>query len=116
MNQRERLIELISKVQYMGGLEEKLAVHLLANGVIVPPCKVGDTVFYVHDVCDENANEYLDISVGDVISFSMQGEGLWMHCRYEKGLIYWHFVTDNFGKKVFTSRAEAEAELERRKQ
>lgn len=39
---RDRLIELISKVQYMGGLEEKLADHLLANGVIVPPCKVGD--------------------------------------------------------------------------
>ena len=32
---RDRLIELISKVQYMGGLEEKLADYLLANGVVV---------------------------------------------------------------------------------
>lgn len=43
---RDRLHELISQVQYMGGLEGKLADHLLANGVIVPPCKVGDTVYY----------------------------------------------------------------------
>jgi hypothetical protein len=41
---RERLIELISEVQYMGGLEEKLADHLLAHGVIVLPCAVGNYV------------------------------------------------------------------------
>ena len=33
MTDRERLIELISKVQYLGGLEEKVADHLFANGV-----------------------------------------------------------------------------------
>ena len=32
---RDRLIELISQVQYMGGLESRLADHLIANGVIV---------------------------------------------------------------------------------
>ena len=47
MNSRDRLIELISKVQYMGGLESKLADYLIENGVIVPPCKVGDTVYYI---------------------------------------------------------------------
>ena len=26
---------------------ESIADHLLANGVIVPPCKVGDTVYYI---------------------------------------------------------------------
>ncbi len=44
---RDRLIELISYVQYMGGLEEKLADYLLENGVICPPVKVGDTVYWV---------------------------------------------------------------------
>ena len=38
---RDRLIELISHVQYMGGLEGKLADHLLAEGVIVPPVALG---------------------------------------------------------------------------
>ena len=42
---RDRLIKLISEVQYIGGLEEKLSDHLLAEGVIVPPCKVGQTVY-----------------------------------------------------------------------
>lgn len=32
---RNKLIELIREVQYLGGLEEKLADHLLANGVTI---------------------------------------------------------------------------------
>lgn len=48
--QRERLIELISKVQYMGGLEEKLADHLLAEGVIVPPCRVGTPLYVLYEI------------------------------------------------------------------
>ena len=46
---RERMIELIQDA--VGGcarhLAEIIADHLLANGVIVPPCKVGDTVYYI---------------------------------------------------------------------
>ena len=53
MTERERLIEILTEIfdeQY-----EKMrmitpqhtADHLLANGVIVPPCKVGDTVYCV---------------------------------------------------------------------
>ena len=30
---REKLIELLREVQYLGGLEEKIADHLIANGV-----------------------------------------------------------------------------------
>ena len=29
----EKLVELLSSVQYLGGLEEKIADHLIANGV-----------------------------------------------------------------------------------
>ena len=32
---REKLIALLSQVQYLGGLEEKVADHLIANGVTV---------------------------------------------------------------------------------
>ena len=32
---REKLIELLGDVQYLGGLEEKVADHLIANGVIL---------------------------------------------------------------------------------
>ena len=52
---RDRLIELIKQVPYgvsVGAkftqqFSEKMADNLLANGVIVPPCKVGDTVYYI---------------------------------------------------------------------
>ena len=33
---------------------QNVADHLLANGVIVPPCKVGDTVYQIRKFCDEN--------------------------------------------------------------
>ena len=35
MAMREKLIELLSQVQYLGGLEEKIADHLIANGVTI---------------------------------------------------------------------------------
>ena len=35
MDNREKLIELLSQVQYLGGLEEKIADHLIANGVTI---------------------------------------------------------------------------------
>lgn len=35
MDVREKLLELLRDVQYLGGLEEKIADHLLANGVTV---------------------------------------------------------------------------------
>lgn len=48
MIERERLIELVCKA-YDGCVNRSsasIADYLLANGVIVPPCKVGDTVYY----------------------------------------------------------------------
>ena len=53
---RDRLIELIYKgiqkheaeiENYVVPIQEWLADYLLTNGVIVPPCKVGDTVYRI---------------------------------------------------------------------
>lgn len=52
---RDRLIELLKETfEYTRGVcidfdeaAEINADHLLANGVIMPPCKVGDTVYYI---------------------------------------------------------------------
>ena len=35
MDVKEKLVELLREVQYLGGLEEKIADHLIANGVTV---------------------------------------------------------------------------------
>ena len=50
-NDRDRLVELLDDCRYMEGygmdLVEKQADHLIANGVIVPPCKVGETLYLI---------------------------------------------------------------------
>ena len=126
--QRERLVELLEeadqKVQeyilendHMDWipkakeLSEVRANYLLANGVIVPPLKVSDRVFFVHEMCDKNGKEYLDISAGEVVSISIQPEGLWAYCRYFDGLTYWHKLYEDFGKTVFLTKEEAEKAL-----
>ena len=52
MDQRKRLIELLyeAEAQVNNDLPslEQIADHLLANGVIVPPCKVRDTVYSIN--------------------------------------------------------------------
>ena len=46
MTDRDRLIDLIHDSDL--SLDSvRLADHLLANGVIVPPCKVGDSIYRV---------------------------------------------------------------------
>ena len=59
MNQRKKLIELIEETEnkYIECIRysaepridfgEFFADRLIAEGVIVPPCKVGDTVYYI---------------------------------------------------------------------
>ena len=118
---RDRLIELLNKkydhfcdqcgVNKDSHYTESLADYLLENGVIVPPCKVGDVIFFVDMVCNEEGEEELGMSIGKVVSFSIQKEGLWMYCRYEDGLTYWHLVDDELGKTVFLTKEEAEKAL-----
>ena len=97
---RERLSELISQVQYMGGLEGKLADHLIANGVIVISCGVGDTVYQTDG-----------ISVYELEVF---------YVSLRKGKPYYEtesidFDDDAIGKTVFLTREEAEKALEKMK-
>lgn len=75
MTDRERLIELIGQVQYLGGLELALADHLIANGVKIPvlckDCKRnnmngGDcnrimTMYHYDHVLELNVAEYIKL-------------------------------------------------------
>lgn len=63
MTERERLINLLRERQAYGRTgfssypisNEEIADHLLANGVIVPPFKVGDKVWYITNGKIDNA-------------------------------------------------------------
>lgn len=54
---RDRLIDLLYEAEGQVNNDyptvEQIADHLIANGVIVPPCKVGDTVYYLDRVFRE---------------------------------------------------------------
>ena len=129
-NQREKLIELICCVncegnENFGNCPERrnghcrsihklemcqvgaIADHLLANGVIVPPCKVGDKVYFV--CFDEDCEKFID--KGRAYAISQNENTLWFSVRYLSGLRYDHTSSD-FGKTVFLSREDAEKALE----
>ena len=109
---RDRLIELISKVQYMGGLEEKLADHLLAEGVIVPPCKVGDTLFSISPTTKSIDDGY------EFLGIESSRNGVWedtmIQFKLTDGYRYrtkYHFCWKDIGRTVFLTREEAERAL-----
>ena len=64
MTERERLLDLIDYVQngkqdipFGGGaFRKELADYLLENGVIVPPCKVGDVVYVIPSKANRGIN------------------------------------------------------------
>ena len=112
---KDRLIELIQ--QSVKGCArnwaEIIAEYLLANGVIVPPCKVGTEIFGLFDNDDEQRKEIYE---GKVLCYSLDENNLlWARMRYKNGLTYWHTI-DDFGKTVFLTRGAAEQALKEREQ
>lgn len=117
MTERERLIELVKQslikhIDKTCKLAENITEDLLANGVIVPPCKVGQTV-YVPD--NKSVQEYT------VHAVECDEKHLTIKCHSwlaeREGLLHKHtayFDLDDFGKTVFLTREEAEKELEER--
>lgn len=94
---RDRLIELIQEA--VGGSTQHyaLADHLLANGVIVLPCKVGDVVYT--NIIGTGLQNSFRVERVDLLGFSNE--------------IYswtWH----QLGKSVFLSIEEAERALAER--
>jgi hypothetical protein len=114
MSDRDRLIALINDCRYMDGygmeLVEKQADHLLSNGVIVPPCNVGDKIYFV---VEHDCKYFLD--EGEVGSIYKDEGGIWVSARCGSGLHYRHKEID-FGKTVFLTKEEAEQALKEREQ
>jgi len=113
MTDRDRLIELISQIQYMGGLESRLAEHLLANGVIVPPCKVGQTVYVITSDSTTGIEETkvsqikIKVKENGKISYRISAP-----CVYDTwGEAHWTFCAFEIGKTVFLTKEEAEEKL-----
>lgn len=124
MTQKERLVQLI--IDSVNGCArnwaEVIADHLLANGVIVPPCKDGDTV-YVLDIIADNCkcadcDYYYAGGMGDSAECERTKHGYRYHKCIEiiekiairQAVLSW-LSFDDFGKTVFLTREEAEKAL-----
>ena len=124
MTERERLIELIKEGQRKAGehirevtkkvLAEKgkfnsstdyersniyeiEADYLLANGVVCPPCKVGDVVYDIH---------YGKVFGGKVIMLNMFDDCFTFVATGGR-----YYKDDDIGKTVFLTKEEAEQAL-----
>ena len=114
MEQRERLIELI--IESVNGCArnwaEVIADHLLANGIIVPPCKVGQVVWLVFTL------KY-PANPADKGKWFMVQDGVQRIIYGAKGLSIetWNMGTipeKEIGNKLFFNEAEAEKALAER--
>lgn len=121
---RERLIELIGSTKY--GKENsslvgknfqqefigRIADHLLANGVIVPPCKVGQTVYYINFWLKK---EHWKVYEGKISMLQQKADKSWkFRMSYHLGV--GDYTLDELGKTVFLTREEAEAALKAREE
>ena len=117
---RNRMIELIKEAKAIeaSGIDckvsdEYIADHLLAHGVIAPPCKVGDKAYHLTGIDTQRELDLTDIFEGKVCSISKQENALWIYCRYNNGLTYWYTESD-IGRKLFLTKEEAEKALAER--
>ena len=122
MEMRDRLIELLKQIDFDFGevcvmcsedgykchpsLEEFFADHLLANGVIVLPCKVGDVVWF--DTYKKSGTVSLGIQPHKVDRIDV------ICVVGEKELVETKLHDRYFGKTVFLTKEEAEAKLKER--
>ncbi|MBR6509417.1 MAG: hypothetical protein IKT38_02285, partial [Clostridia bacterium] len=92
---------------------ERIVDYLLANGVIVPPCKVGDVVYYIHETFYDN--EYMKAKE-DEIDFSriikvVERPNCKTNLMLEKAQFDWLLMDSWLKGDVFLTKEEAEAEL-----
>ena len=108
MNDRDRLIELLANSGCSADLDtyQELADHLLANGVIVPPCKVGDVLFYI----DRYSGE---VEEDEVKFFTVTKNGI-KPILTRHNIKFWEMY--KWGKTVFLTKEEAEQALKEREQ
>lgn len=100
---RDRLISLIKDslfkhIDKSCNLAENIADDLLENGVVVPPCKVGDVVYRIYTRAWIGEDVVREVVVSENGVFYVDDKGRMTSCN-------------KFGKTVFLTREDAEAKL-----
>lgn len=106
MNDREKLINMIQDA--VGGCARRwaeiIADYLLENGVIVPPCKVGDKLYYIAYRFKDKAEKYIREETIEEIKVDKFG----MYVNLPKALTV---NLADLGERIFLSYEEAEKAL-----
>ena len=112
---RDRLIELLNEADNKFGCfnafcterateeaKNELLDYLLKNGVVVPPCKVGDTVYQVDTLFEE-----IIIAELKVIELTIDNKGIkTLYGATSRGSIYCFSRDYNLSNIKFTKEAE----------
>lgn len=111
---KDRLTEILKKCFKDANSIEELAEKLIDEGVIVPPCKVGQTVYktLITDDTKEPAIWEIVIKYGD-IDMRAVSENSYLIGRIKDEQCAVDIDFCDFGKTVFLTREEAEKALER---
>lgn len=119
MTERERLMKIFDRLYYQQGNDvlyftndetETLADWLLENNVIVPPCKVGDTVYYIDSIRNENGKLVDTICQQKVKQISTNSHGTFLVVDYCNTL-----NCEDVGITIFLKRKDAEKALNEQK-
>lgn len=84
---------------------------------LIPPCKVGDTIYRIHngsiekwEVCGIGAgNAHLDA----FFDSEKDGNGIFVFVKNRRGSIRMKIPVERFGEAIFLTPEEAKAKLER---
>lgn len=117
MTERERLIDLLNEAEYAylefskmypytKSLTDFTADYLLSNGVIVPPCKVGDTVYIIPKY---DGNPYCGVVSDKIQMIGITNRGIHIKTRGKSNFNKTYML----GKTVFLTREEAEQALKK---
>ena len=112
--ERKRLVELVHNfleeelgASFVKVFLNKLADHLLDNGIVVPPVKVGQTVYSIQGF-NGKPEQCEPYTVDDITIYE---NTLTIHIR-DEWLFIRNMYPDDIGKTVFTSREDALKALE----
>lgn len=88
---------------------EQLAEYLIENGAIIPPCKVGDTLYDISEFVNGCSYPEIYEYTCEYITIFKDKDG---ETVFEIDAINFHF--NDFGKTVFLTREDAEKALRER--
>ena len=109
----EKLIDLIkARIENKTWCVSDLAEYLIANGVVVPPCKIGDKVYVVkHYFSHKQEYEVRGFHLGEFPTLNGSKRNSYLICYHKISGALKHIFIKDIGKTVFLTREDAERAL-----